>query len=101
MPSRWAKLCFRLPGALDEPYESIRVGDVVSGELAIVLARESVRGASSGSPMSTGDACCSPWSRDQAQNAVNTLSNQSLMGRLVYVREVCVRRIHGVAIYKY
>lgn len=27
--------------------------------------------------------------RDQAQNAVNTLSNQSLMGRLVYVREVC------------
>jgi hypothetical protein len=26
--------------------------------------------------------------RDQAQNAVNTLSNQSLMGRLVYVREV-------------
>ncbi|CAG8906364.1 unnamed protein product [Penicillium egyptiacum] len=25
--------------------------------------------------------------RDQAQNAVNTLSNQSLMGRLVYVRE--------------
>lgn len=39
--------------------------------------------------------------RDQAQNAVNTLSNQSLMGRLVYVREVCVRRIHGVAIYKY
>lgn len=27
--------------------------------------------------------------RDQAQNAVNTLSNQNLMGRLVYVREVC------------
>jgi hypothetical protein len=26
--------------------------------------------------------------RDQAQNAVNTLSNQQLMGRLVYVREV-------------
>lgn len=26
--------------------------------------------------------------REQAQNAVNTLSNQSLMGRLVYVREV-------------
>lgn len=26
--------------------------------------------------------------RDQAQNAVNTLSNQNLMGRLVYVREV-------------
>lgn len=28
--------------------------------------------------------------RDEAQNAVNTLSNQSLMGRLVYVREVCI-----------
>lgn len=27
--------------------------------------------------------------REQAQNAVNTLSNQMLMGRLVYVREVC------------
>ena len=27
--------------------------------------------------------------RDQAQQAVNTLSNQNLMGRLVYVREVC------------
>jgi RNA recognition motif-containing protein len=27
--------------------------------------------------------------REQAQNAVNTLSNQNLMGRLVYVREVC------------
>lgn len=27
--------------------------------------------------------------RDQAQNAVSTLSNQNLMGRLVYVREVC------------
>jgi hypothetical protein len=26
--------------------------------------------------------------RDQAQNAIQTLSNQSLMGRLVYVREV-------------
>lgn len=26
--------------------------------------------------------------RDQAQNAVQTLSNQNLMGRLVYVREV-------------
>lgn len=26
--------------------------------------------------------------REQAQNAVNTLSNQNLMGRLVYVREV-------------
>lgn len=28
--------------------------------------------------------------RDQAQQAVNTLSNQNLMGRLVYVREVGV-----------
>lgn len=27
--------------------------------------------------------------REQAQNAVNSLSNQNLMGRLVYVREVC------------
>ena len=27
-------------------------------------------------------------SRDQAQHAVSTLSNQDLMGRLVYVREV-------------
>ena len=26
--------------------------------------------------------------REQAQNAVNTLSNQNLMNRLVYVREV-------------
>ncbi len=26
--------------------------------------------------------------KDQAQQAVNTLSNQNLMGRLVYVREV-------------
>jgi hypothetical protein len=42
---------------------------------------------------------CRPWltfacriveyaTRDQAQNAVNSLSNQNLMGRLVYVREV-------------
>ena len=36
--------------------------------------------------------------RDQAQNAVNTLSNQSLMGRLVYVREVCLQRFHGVGV---
>ena len=28
--------------------------------------------------------------REQAQTAVNTLSNQNLMGRLVYVREVRV-----------
>ena len=28
--------------------------------------------------------------RDQAQVAVNTLSNQNLMGRLVYVREVSI-----------
>lgn len=26
--------------------------------------------------------------REQAQNAINTLSNQNLMGRLIYVREV-------------
>ena len=31
--------------------------------------------------------------REQAQQAVNTLSNQNLMGRLVYVREVS--RIHS------
>ena len=33
--------------------------------------------------------------RDQAQSAVNTLSNQNLMGRLVYVREVgsCIRGV--------
>ena len=30
--------------------------------------------------------------RDQAQNAVSTLSNQNLMGRLVYVREVSCPR---------
>lgn len=30
-------------------------------------------------------------SREQAQNAVNTLSNQNLMGRLVYVREVRIQ----------
>jgi len=29
--------------------------------------------------------------KDQAQNAVNTLSNQNLMGRLIYVREVSDR----------
>lgn len=28
--------------------------------------------------------------REQAQQAVNTLSNQNLMGRLVYVREVSI-----------
>lgn len=32
--------------------------------------------------------------RDQAQQAVNTLSNQNLMGRLVYVREVSLAS-HG------
>ena len=31
--------------------------------------------------------------REQAQQAVNTLSNQNLMGRLVYVREVSAIRI--------
>ena len=30
--------------------------------------------------------------RDQAQTAINTLSNQNLMGRLIYVREVSFRR---------
>ena len=30
--------------------------------------------------------------REQAQQAVNTLSNQNLMGRLVYVREVSYPR---------
>lgn len=34
--------------------------------------------------------------REQAQNAVNTLSNQNLMGRLVYVREVCYTMILGI-----
>jgi hypothetical protein len=33
--------------------------------------------------------------RDQAQNAVNSLSNQNLMGRLVYVREVCTHPPFG------
>jgi len=28
--------------------------------------------------------------KEQAQNAVNTLSNQNLMGRLIYVREVTI-----------
>lgn len=32
--------------------------------------------------------------REQAQNAVNTLSNQNLMGRLVYVREVRIRSFY-------
>jgi len=31
--------------------------------------------------------------KDQAQNAIATLSNQNLMGRLVYVREVCALQI--------
>lgn len=37
-----------------------------------------------------------PWriveyaTREQAQQAVAQLSNQNLMGRLVYVREVCL-----------
>ena len=31
---------------------------------------------------------------DEAQNAVNTLSNQTLMGRLIYVREVRSPIIH-------
>lgn len=32
--------------------------------------------------------------REQAQQAVTQLSNQNLMGRLVYVREVCGRHHH-------
>ena len=31
--------------------------------------------------------------REQAQQAVNTLSNQNLMGRLVYVREVSIFQV--------
>jgi len=31
--------------------------------------------------------------REQAQQAVNTLSNQNLMGRLIYVREVSIIHI--------
>ena len=34
--------------------------------------------------------------RDQAQQAVNTLSNQNLMGRLVYVREVRIFKPHTI-----
>lgn len=34
--------------------------------------------------------------RDQAQAAVNTLSNQNLMGRLVYVREVSLALFPGL-----
>ncbi|GAB7347456.1 hypothetical protein MBLNU459_g4372t1 [Dothideomycetes sp. NU459] len=37
--------------------------------------------------MSKGCGIVEYQTRDQAQNAVNTLSNQNLMGRLVYVRE--------------
>ncbi|KAJ5779589.1 Nucleotide-binding alpha-beta plait [Penicillium paradoxum] len=37
--------------------------------------------------MSKGCGIVEYATREQAQNAVNTLSNQSLMGRLVYVRE--------------
>ena len=35
--------------------------------------------------------------RDQAQQAVNTLSNQNLMGRLVYVREVSILYLHRLS----
>ena len=34
--------------------------------------------------------------RDQAQQAVNTLSNQNLMGRLVYVREVSILQTSSI-----
>lgn len=37
--------------------------------------------------------------RDQAQNAVNTLSNQNLMGRLVYVREVSLPSTHHLHVH--
>lgn len=42
------------------------------------------------SPLTTADSCriVEYATREQAQQAVNTLSNQNLMGRLVYVREV-------------
>ncbi|KAL9603700.1 MAG: hypothetical protein Q9219_001019, partial [cf. Caloplaca sp. 3 TL-2023] len=38
--------------------------------------------------------------RDQAQQAVNTLSNQNLMGRLVYVREVSPLMIFASPIFR-
>ncbi|KAL9053265.1 MAG: hypothetical protein Q9162_004873 [Coniocarpon cinnabarinum] len=38
--------------------------------------------------MSKGCGIVEYATRDQAQNAINTLSNQNLMGRLVYVREL-------------
>jgi hypothetical protein len=34
--------------------------------------------------------------REQAQQAIQTLSNQSLMGRLVYVREVCALALPSI-----
>jgi RNA recognition motif-containing protein len=30
--------------------------------------------------------------KDEAQNAINTMSNRNLMGRLIYVREVSQNR---------
>ena len=39
--------------------------------------------------------------RDQAQHAVNTLSNQNLMGRLVYVREVRVDTVPSLNFWGY
>lgn len=38
--------------------------------------------------------------REQAQQAVAQLSNQNLMGRLVYVREVIIAQFHFVALYR-
>ena len=32
--------------------------------------------------------------KDEAQNAINTMSNRNLMGRLIYVREVSATSIH-------
>lgn len=39
--------------------------------------------------------------RDQAQNAIATLSNRDLMGRLVYVREVWTRSLPSSLTYVY
>ena len=38
--------------------------------------------------MSKGCGIVEYATKDEAQNAINTLSNRSLMGRLIYVREV-------------
>lgn len=43
-------------------------------------------------PQLTGSRIVEYATREQAQTAVSTLSNQNLMGRLVYVREVSLRQ---------